>query len=218
MASFVVVTPSRGLIHSRTVAAVMANVEQAEAGGHASRGWRLTHDLPIPACHEQVAEAGLATGADALWFVEEDVVPPDGALCALLDSDQPLAVVDYPVGEHPTQNCAYHAPSGEPLWCGLGCTLIRREVLERLERPWFRTDITYTFRRSGSSTELIPTAAVKPYGGQDIAFARAAITAGYHIAEVPLLAAHARLRELGAPATNDGAHRIDLLTAVERWT
>jgi hypothetical protein len=56
MSSFVVLTPSRGLVHSRTVAAVVSNVREAIAAGHEWRGWEMTHNLPLPACHERVVE------------------------------------------------------------------------------------------------------------------------------------------------------------------
>ena len=77
---FAVCIPSRGTIHSRTIETVMANVADAERAGHVFCGLVLTHDLPIPDCDEVVAQRGMDSGADALWFVEEDVVPPDHAL------------------------------------------------------------------------------------------------------------------------------------------
>src|SRR5512147_206250 len=97
MTSFAVVTPSRGLVQSRTIEAVMTNIEDAR---RICLGWFLSHDKPIPDCDEAVAEAGLATGADFLWFIEEDVIPPVGALAAsfMLMDRFDVAAVDYPVG------------------------------------------------------------------------------------------------------------------------
>ena len=213
MARFVVVTPSRGLIHSRTVAAVLSNIAQAEASGHVGRGWCLSHDLPIPDAHEHVAAAGLTTGADALWFVEEDVVPPSGALLHLLGCPEDVALVDYPVGEGPTQSCTYHI-GGSVAWFGLGCTLIRRAVFETLARPWFRIDRSFSVGRDGRLQEL---AGARTWGGQDVWFSRQAIAAGFAVGETGLLAAHARLRALGPGGRNAGTHRIDILDAVGRW-
>ena len=219
MTTVAVVMPSRGLVHSRTVEAVMANVGEAQRAGHAFAGWLLSHDLPIPDCHERVAEAGMATGADALWFVEEDVIPPAGALVALLARPELIAFVDYPVGEDPIVNCAYHfGPTREVHWCGLGCTLIRREALERLARPWFRSD--RTFGMKGGTINEVWESRPMPYGGQDIGFCWDARQAGLTLGEVPgLLAAHARLRELGASHVNAGQHTIALLErdSVQIW-
>lgn len=195
----------------------MAAVALAQAAGHEFRGWRLSHDLPIPDCHEKVTELGLATGAEALWFVEEDVVPPPLALVALLDRPEPIAIVDYPVGEDPIVNCAYHF-AGEIHWCGLGCTLIRSDVFALLPRPWFRSDISFTLK--GGQIADMWTDRPKPYGGQDIYFCWVARQAGLAIGEVPgMLCEHARLRALGAEKLNAGAHRIELLTraSVEHW-
>lgn len=218
MVSFAVVTPSRGLVHSRTVEAVMSNVWAAPDPA-SFRGWVLTHDLPIPDCHEAVAERGLAAGADALWFVEEDTVPPPNALresMALLDTYDVVAV-DYPVGGE-AWACVTHDKAGEIAYCGLGSTLIRREVFEALPRPWFSTEWVYIGDRNG--WKPIPNKALpeQRYGHQDIHFAMQVRAAGFRIGQVAgMLAAHAKLVELGAAQTNHGAHRIDVATEILRY-
>jgi hypothetical protein len=214
--SYAVVTPSRGLVHSRTVEAVMANT--ALASGHEFRGWALTHDLGIPECHETVTEMGLATGADALWFVEEDNIPPPNALLAsfaLLD-EYPVVAVDYPVGD--AWACINHDERGEIRWTGLGSTLIRREVFETIPRPWFSSDWVYVMRHG----QWLPTPDETPpasrYGLQDIHFAMQVVAAGFRIGQVPdLYGGHAKLLSLGAPASNQGAHRIDVRTEIRHF-
>jgi hypothetical protein len=195
----------------------MAAVESAIADGHEFRGWRLTHDLPIPDCHERVAEAGLATGADALWFVEEDMVPPADALVVSLARDEPIVAIDYPVGERPTQNCMLHV-DGVVWWCGLGCTLVRREVFERLEQPWFRTDIQIEVTRWGQARmEVREVPSPYEYGGQDISFGHRAMLAGLAIGEIDgLVAGHAHLRSWGQQQTNRGFHDVEVLASIER--
>jgi hypothetical protein len=220
MSTFAVVTPSRGLVHSRTVEAVMAAVERAEAAGHEFRGWRLTHDLPIPDCHEKVAELGLATGADALWFVEEDNVPPPTALTASFDmlDEFPVVAVDYPVAD--AWACINHDEQGEVRWSGLGSTLIRREVFETLPRPWFSSDWQYILRYGQWSPHPIPVDAPPDarYGLQDIHFSMQVRAAGLRIGQVPdLFGGHAKIVEWGALASNHGAHRIELRTEIRHW-
>lgn len=218
MTSFAVVTPSRGLVHSRTIEAVMANVEQAVSAGHDFRGWRLSHALPIPECHEAVAVSGLATGADALVFIEEDMVPPAGAFLALLANPAAIVAIDYPVGEAPTQSCVGHwGPEGAPIWCGLGCTLVRREVFAGLERPWFLADTQLQLTRFGDRTVLTPVPHPYEYGGQDISFCSRATQAGFAIAVVPdVIAGHAHLRTWGQILTNQGFHAVDVRETIER--
>ena len=215
--TYAVVTPSRGLVHSRTIEAVMANV--LEVPGFL--GWFLSHDLPIPDCDERVAELGMATGADAIWFIEEDTIPPAGALAAsiALLSEFDVAAVDYPVGSaHDAWGCAV-SNAEEVLWCGLGATLIARHVLERLPRPWFSTD--YQFVRQGGSTEWKPQPHPQPpdrrWGQQDIYFAMNLRAAGMRIGLVPgLTAAQARVVELGKPGTNHGWHTVAIQDRIER--
>lgn len=219
MPSFVVLTPSRGLVHSRTVEAVEANRTAARNAGHTDHGWRLVHGEPIPDCDNDAVEAGLATNATALLFVEEDMVPPADALLRAFETlrDNDVAAVDYPVGEHPAWACISRN-KGAIEWCGLGFTLIRRTLFEQLDRPWFRTDITYAIDRDADgSRSLREMHRPSEYGGQDIHFFRRSIAAGARIGQVPgIVAGHAKVREMGRSGTNNGAHRIEVLTRIER--
>jgi hypothetical protein len=197
--SFAVLTPSRGLVHSRTIEAVEANISEAMDAGHDFEGWVLTHHLPIPDCHERVTELGLATGADALWFVEEDMIPPPGALVASLEvlPEAPIAAMNYPIGVgHPYGNCLPPDPIN---WCGLGCTLISRRVFEALDRPWFRVDGEW----------------ITDYGGQDISFGKRAKKAGFRIVQVPGVAGHALLRSWGRFMAQDGRHDIYIRDTID---
>lgn len=224
--SVVVLTPSRGLIHSRTVEAVHTAVACAVASRAVRlidpvNWWLVTHDLPIPDCHETLAAHGLATGADALWFVEEDMLPPLDAL-ELLTARQHqtgagIVTMDYPVGEPPqTQSCVTHDNAGAVWWAGLGCTLITRQAFAALERPWFRTGYTYLWRDGALTISPSPAR----YGGQDVTFYLAAHEAGVGIAEIApdaAIAGHARLRTLGTSQVNAGTHTIAVLRDIKEW-
>lgn len=213
MTSYAVVTPSRGLIHSRTVEAVMDEIAATRA---TCRGWVVSHDLPIPDCHETVVEAGLATGADALWLVEEDVVPPPGALEALLDllaDGAAVAGIDYPVATD--WGCAVRDAAGAVLWVGTGCTAIAASWLARVERPWFRTDRRWI--RDGAGWRDVPASPDDRdrFGQQDIALCAAIRTLGGRIEVVPeTTAAHAWVAAMGRPGSNVGWHDVRLRTVI----
>jgi len=189
----------------------MANIQPGCAG------WVLTHDLPIPDCDERVAEMALATGAEYVWFVEEDVIPPAGALAAsfrtLIDGFD-IAAVDYPVGAaEDGWGCLVRKDGdGEILWCGLGATLIRREVFEKLPQPWFATDTRYIKRGGGvwePAPQVLPNE--KRYGQQDIYFCMTLREAGFRIGQVPdMTASHAKVEAYGEQGTNVGFHTISI--------
>ena len=42
------------------------------------------HDKPIPDAQNAITEKALAAKADWLWFLEEDVIPPENALRLML--------------------------------------------------------------------------------------------------------------------------------------
>ena len=218
--------PSRGLIHSRTLEATLVALENAlRCQPLQCAGWFLTHALPIPACHEKVAERALHAGAEYLWFVEEDMIPPPDALTALLSTQRQtgagIVTIDYPIGEQPTQSAIMRKQSDHTIWwCGLGCTLITRTVFETLPRPWFLSEHPGVFIRNGERGPWRYEATAQPnvyaYGGQDVWLCYQATQAGFTIAQVPgMVAGHARLRSWGAQHTNDGAHRVDVLREIE---
>lgn len=221
MPTVAICLPSRGLIHSRTVEAVVAALDVAQAQERVRCvGWFLTHDLPIPDCHEATAERALAAGAEYVWFVEEDMVPPPDALTALLDTREAtgagIVTIDYPVGEHPTQSAVMHTEDGSVFWCGLGCTLIHADVFALVARPWFRASHPGVFIRYGADKPWHWEDSSVVYGGQDVWFCHQALLAGIVIAEVSgMRAGHARLRSWGQPLTNQGAHTVDVLTEIE---
>lgn len=142
--SVAVITPTRGLIHSRTVESVIAAVRHAEDAAAVRMvpdWWKWAHGLPIPASHEDVTEQGMATDADLLLFVEDDNVLPPAALTEAVRTMQRtgcgIAAVDYPVGTKGVRWDSIYRENGEVLFSGLGITLIDRKVFDRLERPWF---------------------------------------------------------------------------------
>lgn len=234
MAIFAVATPSRGLVHSRTLAAVAANIEAA-CGPHVRNRyatWAISHDLPIPDAHNRVTEQilGEHMEVDYIWFVEEDVVPTDeNTLTRLIwlfedtDDEFPnagIAIADYPMpGEGPLAGTVHRFGGDEILYCGLGCTLVKREVFEALERPYFRTDTQYVYNGQRSpDTVLMSKRSECEYGGQDVAFCMAARQAGFSIISLPdPQVAHAHLVGMGPRGVNQGAHTVTLDRTIERY-
>ena len=218
--SFAVVMPSRGLVNSRTVEAVISNI--ASAGYLEFRGWFVSHDKPMPLGHEAVTEDAMASGADLLWFCEDDVIPPSDALASslafMVRANVDVAAIDYPVGAaQDAWGCIVREASGEILWCGLGCTLMAREVFESLGAPWFTTDWRYV--RDGEGWKAIPAMGPEEtrFGQFDIHLCYRLREAGFRIGQVEgMMARHARIEALGREGTNVGCHRISIRDRIER--
>jgi len=207
----VAATPSRGLIHSRTVEAVL---RESWSIGDDWVGWLFTHDLPIPDCFNELVERALATCASAIWLVEEDMQPGPGTLVKMVDAlytPADIAVVDYPVGlpkniSGKTYPTVTRDGAGRVTWCGTGCILIQRHVFDSVPRPWFTLQ-----------NRLVKPGVVTWQGGEpskygsDIAFTFACHQLGFKFAVVDAQVNHLRVVERGQSGKNCGFHIIEPL-------
>jgi hypothetical protein len=155
------VLPTRGLIYAQTIKGIINNISTEHLTIIAGR--------PMPDCFNDAVHAGLDSGADYIWFIEEDNEIPDGVLQALLDLDADIATMHYRVGGG---NSHIYKRGEEILWCGLGCTLFKRKVFEAIQEPWFECDKHLNF---GSGTDMkivnIPPETVgQKWGGHDSYF------------------------------------------------
>jgi len=85
-----------------------------------------------------------------LYFMDADVVPPNGTLQRLLDHDLPIVAGIYPMNvDRPCWSFKYsdgwvrrcNALPSEPVQVsavGGSTLLVKREVFEKVERPWFK--------------------------------------------------------------------------------
>ena len=195
-----IVTPTRGMVFTRTVEAI-ENIRQ----GFDTKLY-FSDDLPIPDGHNQLCEKALADGCDMVLFIEEDVVAPAESLKKLLAAKADIACIDYGVNGW---GCVTKNSQGEILWCGLGLTLVRREVFEALERPYFRVD--KVLRLNDMTWKDLPEDYIKNknYGTLDIYFCTKAREKGFKIKQVEGEADHLKLVSLGERGKNHGLHIIE---------
>lgn len=194
-----VVLPTRGLVFTRVEQALESFRNEYELKVYRS------DNLPIPKGHNLLTEQALKDGCDYIWFVEEDTVPPARSLEKLLAAQADIACIDYGVSGW---SCVSKNLQGEILWCGLGCTLVKRKVLESLERPYFRVD--KTLRLNDWTWTDLPADYLdnRNYGGLDIWFCWQARLAGFKIVQVEGECDHLQLDVLGQKGTNNGLHQI----------
>jgi hypothetical protein len=197
---------SRGLIHSRTIRAI----EKARAQARGKWVLEIEDESPIPAAQNIITMRALMEHREARWllFVEEDVVIPFD-IFQRFNSD-PIQAVNYTLpGGLESIRRASRFP-GRILFCGLGCTLIHRDVFEAFEEPfWFSTGYQFT----DVDGELVPISKVASgYGGHDIYFCYHAGQLGFPVRQVlNTTALHLRVTAMGEPGKNDGLHQITVL-------
>ena len=207
MIDIAVILPTRGLVFTETENAISGNTE-----GITSKVYR-SHDLVIPDSQNYLVDQALADKAKYLWFVEEDTVAPDNALADMLEMEADIACIDYGVAGW---SClTKDKETNEILWCGLGCTLIKAEVFEALERPYFRSDRALLLNFWPEIRWV--DAGEQAYGLQDIWFFVHAREAGFRIQQVQGECKHLKLDSLGRPEINKGLHQISRKPVISKY-
>lgn len=157
-----------------------------------------THDKKIPDAQNWLVEQALKTGAEYFLFIEEDVILPVERVVEMVNRNVDITFIDYAVNGW---SCSARDDE-EIFWCGLGATLIKRGVFEKIEKPWFRTDKELRL----NDWKWIDSN--YKYGGLDIWFFTKARESGFKITQIPGECRHLKLDSLGRPETNAGLHII----------
>ena len=198
-----VVLASRGLVHSRTMQDILANV-----GDEREVGFYFSHGNPIPDCQNIIIEEALEDKPDYIFMVEDDQQLPHGILKELMETDADIAVADYPVRGNKHSVTYMH---GDFQYAGLGCVLIKPSVFERLSKPYFRTDTEYVVQDG----ELTPTQAVMGnHGLSDVDFWQRCIELDVDNKVIEMTAGHYYLKK---PELPKFGNNTALEYIVEEW-
>lgn len=199
--------PTRGLVFTEVEESISKNL-----AGFKYKAYR-SHDLKIPECENELVNQALKDGCENLLFIEEDTVMPDGAIDRLFLAYADIACVDYGVNGW---GCVTRdKKTNEILWCGLGCTLVKREVFDKLEKPYFRSDKTLLLNFWPEIKWI--DAGKQAYGGQDIYFCIKAREKGFKIKQVIGECRHLKLDSLGRPEVNYGLHSISQKPKISKY-
>jgi len=194
--------PTRGIIFTKCETAL-----EDEILKNNMVPWILrTDNKPLPDCRNILIENALKTPATHFLLIDDDVVMPEGGLKAMIDADTDIAFIDYPMhyddGRWANMGTATYDNwlPGDPykdkpvVWAGLGCVLVKREVFEKLENPWFQ-QFQKAFVRDNKGKINFKSGKDVEFGGggEDTYFYLNAIKVGFKVKQVDMVCGHARL-------------------------
>lgn len=208
-------TPSRGLIFSKTTQSIIEGMQALNKLGIATM-YVTSHDLPIPDGHNYCTETALANpSVDRILFIEEDMYLFPDAIVSLVTTEAEMATLQYNDKNGRPKGIIEFGNDGEVVWCGLGATLIKRSVFDKVGKPYFFTERRWSNKRRTEHGKLIkwyePVETPGPYqyGGLDVDFCMRVNKAGIKIKCIQEHKAHHfQLIELGQPHVNQGMHNI----------
>lgn len=210
-----VIIPSRGLMFSRTAEEIVRNTRDINHKKF------FAHGLPIPDCFEVPTQRALEDDEIThIWYVEDDMILLDNLLLALLQEDADVITCDYPADRN-GRGVVFKAKDGQIVFGGLGCTLVKREIMDKMKPPYFRTDIKWRPTNLGSAVMFMasnPTSKADPeeYGKQDVNFFMKLHKVNAKISLYPITIGQRKLIKLGKAGTNNGAHQIENWTRVKK--
>lgn len=134
------------------------------------------------------ADRFLKLGADWLLTCDSDQSIPIEGLSYFLSSDKSadIYVIDAPNKGEDDSNVRYH-PDGSLAYFTISCCFIKRDVFEKIERPWFSSKFAF-IERQPKGGKIVWEIQEKMYDdniGEDVFFARKCIEAGVRIMVVP---------------------------------
>ena len=198
-----ILLPTRGLIFGETIKSLFNNLKGFEYEPLVIVG------LPIPDAQNKAVSRALKTDCNLFLFVEEDNVIPEDTLKRMVEMDKDVVCVDYPVqGGWST----IKKVNGIIQHCGLGCTLIKREVFETIPKPWFETDKSLD-AKTGEVLDI-----PMKYGGHDIFFGIKLRKHGFQIHQLEgLECGHLRCPDLNRQEYNNGVLKIYKLPEITKF-
>jgi hypothetical protein len=199
-----VILPSRGLIFSETAEEILNNLKGIP------HKFCFAHKLPIPDCFEEPTKKALSdTEVTHLWFVEDDMIIPQGVLQEMLEMDVAVVTADYPINDK-GRGAVFSDKGGKILITGTGCLLVKREVIAEMKPPIFRTDIRWNIKNMGDYIKLTgtKTGQIDGYGLHDVNFCMNLHRLNIPIHKIETRLGQRKLVSLGKSGSNDGAHNI----------
>jgi hypothetical protein len=175
------------------------------------------HEKSLPDCFNEPTERALKDpDVFALLICEDDMILPPGILREMFNANYPVVALDYPFRTNGDAT-TLHDPEGFAYWTGTGFMLIAKGVLEKMEKPIWRTDTTFDPFIDTDTIHFWPRKLNKVYYGlHDLRFGLVLYSAGLPVKVMDITAGQRKLLKLGETNKNNGQHDIVELTEVGR--
>lgn len=211
MDKLAVIVPSRGLMFSETFEELLRELQDF----HYEIFW--AHGESLPDCFNKPTERALKDkDVFAILYCEDDMIIPKGALKRMFSAQYPVVALDYPF-QQDGDSTVLHDPKGMAFWTGTGFMLVAKQVLQQMEKPIWRTNMTFDPFIDKDTIHFWPRKLDKVfYGLHDLRFGLLLYSAGMPVMPMEETAGQRKLISLGKPGTNNGAHEIKELTKVGR--
>jgi hypothetical protein len=197
MSKVVCVLPTRGLVYANTVKGLFNNQ---------FNDLIVVSGRPMPDCFNEGISKALLVDCEYIWMVEEDNELPKGILEKMLKEKKDIVTIDYNVGGGVSH--IQRDEGGEIIWCGVGCTLIKRKVFETIPQPWFKVDV-YQDQKTGEWHKWPDHQIPKKFGGHDVWFFTQARNYGFKINVLDgVKGLHFRAKEITKREMNQGSYTI----------
>ena len=204
MKNIYTILPTRGLIFAQTIRSLQKN---------GITDIPIIDNLPIPDAQNEGVRQFLKSWIPYALFIEDDMDIPERVIDAMVKVDKPVVACDYPMDNGYSTICRNN---DEILWCGLGCTLIKRGVFTNMKDPWFDTSYSWKIE-SEQPLKLTKIDNPYKYGGLDINFCIKVREAGFILEQVPgFEAKHLRCSILEKANGNAGTWDISSLPSVSK--
>lgn len=197
---------TRGLIFGKTIESLFDNLKNIKF-----KPLKPVIGLKIPDAQNEAVRMALMSSATHFLSIEEDMDIPLGTVDKMIAMDKDIVAVNYPVD---TGHSTIQRRRGEIIFCGLGCTLFKRKVFEKMPYPWFETDKSLKITSMSPYEYEIWDVPAK-YGGMDVLFCHKARELGFAIDQLDNVEAkHLRVIKADDRKYNKGTQMIEPLPPI----
>lgn len=150
----------------------------------------FTDRIATPEAFNILVDKALRHNCNYLLFIEEDTVPPKNFIQSMLDVLNTNSLCSAVAIEYPLlggwSSIVHLKDTGDILYCGMGCTLMRADTFKSLTKPYFRSDLAFYLNENLWKR----VNAQQQYGLYDVLLFSRLRKLGFQICQIPGICEH----------------------------